>query len=98
MNVFRNPDAVSVKRGEEFGIALDVLSSGGYEWQVTDKLDFIALLKSEIKVSNAVGGESEQILHFRASEAGEGVLHLVRKRPWDSKPEKTLSIKIKAVK
>lgn len=99
MKVFRDAHDISVKVGEDFGIALKVLSASGYEWHVVRQPDLVQPLGSEFKVATAsVGAESEQILRFKSRKAGEAVLDLECKTAWDAQPYQTRSIKIKVVK
>ena len=96
MKIFRDSDAITVKVGEKFGVALKVLGAAGFEWQLQGQPELVRSLGSEFKVpSGRVGAESEQILQFEARKKGQAVLQLVCRRPWDSQPDRTLSLKLK---
>ena len=95
MKTFTRGNAIHVGSDEEFIVCLDVLSSGGYEWSVTEPSQGVAFLKASFDSGKqAPGAASVQKLHFRAKSPGVHRLQLDCKRPWDSSPSEHLSLTV----
>lgn len=97
MRVFAKPTDIQVKAGESFGIALEVLGAGGYQWAPEPGpalLDFVGSDFRQPQPQSRICGTSEQVLKFRPT--GKGVVHLrlVCKRPWDAVPSEIKSVAI----
>lgn len=96
MKTFKPDESITVQVHEEFELCLPVLASAGYEWQVSEQTSGLAVLGSSFRApaNSQVGGASQQILRLRADQVGTHSLPLVSKRPWDSTPSKTHSVRI----
>ena len=83
---------VTVAAGSEFDVALKSNQSTGYQWVLMDStalgpLRFVSkgyALPREYRDNNGAGGTERWT--FRAPTAGEGVVSLVYKRPWETVP------------
>ena len=97
MHVFSNPNDVQVKLGENFGIALEVQSAGGYEWVPEVEPAMLEFLGSDFRqIHPGIGGASEQVLKFRSNSKGVASLRLSCKRAWDTVPSarQTVAVRI----
>jgi len=83
---------VTVAAGSEFDVALKSNQSTGYQWVLMDSaalgpLRFVSkgyALPREYRDNNGAGGTERWT--FRAPTAGEGVVSLAYKRPWETVP------------
>jgi inhibitor of cysteine peptidase len=83
---------ISVAAGSEFDLALKSNQSTGYQWVLVDSaalgpLRFVSkdyVIPREYRDNNGAGGTERWI--FRGQSAGDGVVALVYKRPWESVP------------
>jgi predicted secreted protein len=82
----------TVNTGSEFDLALKSNQSTGYQWVLVDSaalgpLRFVSkdyAVPPEYRDNNGAGGTERWT--FRATAAGDGVVSLVYKRPWESVP------------
>ena len=83
---------VTVSAGSEFDLALKSNQSTGYQWVLADSaalgpLRFVSksyAVNPEYRDNDGAGGTERWT--FRAPTAGEGVVSLVYKRPWETTP------------
>ena len=83
---------ITVHPGTEFGLALKANHSTGYEWVLVDSagLGPLRLVGREYSIPwaargrNGAGGSERWV--FRAVSAGDGVVALVYRRPWETRP------------
>jgi inhibitor of cysteine peptidase len=83
---------VTVGVGSEFDLAMKSNQSTGYQWVLVDSaalgpLRFVSkdyAVPREYRDNNGAGGTERWT--FRAPAAGDGVVSLVYKRPWESVP------------
>lgn len=81
---------IEVASGSEFELVLASNQSTGFEWVLADSsaLGPLQLLGSDYRSDhpdrNGAGGKERW--RFRAGDAGEGVVHVVYKRPWETVP------------
>lgn len=83
---------IEVRAGSEFELSLHSNHSTGYEWVLVDSaalgpLRFVAkhyAIPGRNRGRNGAGGTERWI--FSAPSAGNGVISLAYKRPWETKP------------
>lgn len=82
--VFHEGETVSVKRGQEFVIALTANPSTGYSWQADKNPKVKYLDSTQVNGSTqAIGAPGAQQLKFKAVESGKTTLELVYYRPFE---------------
>ena len=83
--------------GESFVLELPALATGGYTWQLTRKPETAVLSDERIRPAGAtIGASSIQEFEFVATRAGEGMLVMAYKRPWETTVSELLEVKIVA--
>lgn len=94
-----NDSAITVKAGAPFQIRLKVNSGTGYSWQpqgpLAPGLTLLGVFQTP-RGKMMPGGPGDQVLVFRAADAGPLTLTMEYVRPWerDVKPAKIQSFKI----
>lgn len=97
---------VSIKVGDRLAVELVGVPTAGYLWDVLEKPAFLSAdgtfggptSTAQLQPGFA-GGSHWEVLVFRATASGEGVLKLVQKRPWETTPEpgsKTFGVTVRA--
>lgn len=106
LTMANNGQTVTVAVGSRFAVQLVGTPTAGYQWEVTKTPDF--LTKAEVTGGDTVpeqsqpgytGGNHWEVFSFQAQQAGEGMLRLEQRRPWEPKTEpaaQTFSVVIKA--
>lgn len=81
----RTTTRIQARIGESFVVALPVLATAGYEWQVARAPETARLSDTRTHPGGpATGGPSVQEFEFVATRAGEGRLVLACRRPWET--------------
>lgn len=97
-----NGTKLEVQRGQTLVITLDANPTTGYRWERVASADGVlgqegeAEFRQEARVKDRVGAGSQEILRFKAQQAGQTDLELVYHRPWekDEKPAETFAIQV----
>lgn len=97
---------ITVPVGSSFAVQLVGVPTAGYAWDVVEKPAFLSDAKeSGGNTTTAqsqpgfVGGNHWEVFAFEARAAGQGVLKLEQRRPWEPKTEaanNSFSVTIKA--
>ncbi len=97
---------VTVPVGSTFAVQLVGVPTAGYVWGVAEKPAFLSDAKESGGATTTaqsqpgfVGGNHWEVFAFQAQSAGQGVLKLEQRRPWEPKTEpasSTFTVTIKA--
>jgi inhibitor of cysteine peptidase len=101
-----NGKTITVPVGSTFAVQLVGVPTAGYLWGVADKPAFLSDAKESGGNTTTAqsqpgftGGNHWEVFAFQATGAGQGVLKLEQRRPWEPKTEpatQTFSVTIKA--
>src|SRR6266702_3775821 len=95
-----NEGKVTVIKGKELLVSLDIIQGTGYTWEVAKKddkqLEKVGDPTIEKAQKGVVGGKAQQVFRFKAAEKGDTTLELNYRRPFekDKDPAKTFKIKV----
>lgn len=93
----KSTNQIRVRIGESFVVELPVAATGGYAWQLTHAPETAQLSDERIRPAGAaIGGSSIQEFEFVATRAGEGMLVMACKRPWEATVSDRLEVNIVA--
>jgi inhibitor of cysteine peptidase len=81
--VYREGDAITVKNGDEFVVALPATPSTGYSWTAADNPDVELVTSNQIAGADRPGASGSQELTFRAKQSGTTTLKLAYARPFE---------------
>ncbi|WP_406224106.1 protease inhibitor I42 family protein [Streptomyces canus] len=87
---------IHVSPGDEVVVRLPQNATTGYLWSV-QRVDGIAeVIGNEYEVSGQPlpGAGGQQVVRIRAAAAGEGLVRLVLKRPWESAVQDRCDVRI----
>jgi inhibitor of cysteine peptidase len=100
-----NGRTIAVPVGGQFAVELVGVPTAGYLWQVDAKPAFLSDPQERTGATTTaqsqpgfVGGNHWEVFVFTANAAGEGLLKLGQRRPWekDEPPAQTFSVTIRA--
>lgn len=93
----RSTTQIRARIGESFVLELPALATGGFTWLITRKPETATLSDERIRPAGAtIGAASVQEFEFVVARAGEGLLVVAYKRPWETKVSEQLEVKIVA--
>ena len=82
---------------ESFVLELPARATGGYTWQLARAPETAALSDERIRPAGAaLGAPSIQEFEFVATRAGESLLVMACRRPWETTVSEQLEVKIVA--
>jgi predicted secreted protein len=88
---------IRAKIGESFVVELRALATSGYTWRVIREPGVAVLSDERIRsAGSAIGAPSIQEFEFVATRAGEGMLVMVYKRPWERTASEQLEVSVVA--
>ncbi len=96
------PDAISVRSGDAFEVALEGTPTAGFVWDVIVEAEdqaLIEVLGSEFRLKEGtVGGSASQVFRFHAHRLGTARLLFSYRRPWEKTPraQRTVVIRVEA--
>jgi predicted secreted protein len=95
----RSTTRIEARIGETFVVELPVLATAGYEWQLVRAPESARLNDARTRPGGpATGGPSVQAFEFVAAHAGEGLLVLECRRPWETAVSDRVEVAIVAAR
>ena len=89
-----NVKKIEASIGDLFTIELQGQPGAGYQWQVTAP-GTVRLIDREVKPGKNIGEPSKESLTFEPVAAGNAVIHLECKRPWETEAVEARDLEVR---